>query len=86
MAKGTHKSDKEQYVAYASLLKRISNRKAKLARHMKAHPNDGQAEAAAGTDGKQKQKSGNKGHFPAKKYFVYNLAGHKQLVASFDKK
>ena len=84
MAKGQHKSDKEQYSAYSTLSKRINNRKAKLARHMKKHPNDAQTEAAAKTDGTQRQKSHVKGHFPEQKDILINSAGHKQLVGSFD--
>lgn len=82
--KGQHKSDKEQYTAYASLLKRIANRKARLARHLKQHPNDAQALTASSVEGSPREKATTKGNFPAKKYFVYDGAGQKTLIGSFD--
>lgn len=80
MAKGQHKSDKEQYAAYAAGLKRIKNRAARLARHLKKHPEDVQAVTAAGHDGKQKQDAAVKGHYPSKRFYLYDGAGMKTLL------
>ena len=83
-AKGKHVSDKAQYAGYAQQLKRIKNRKAKLARHMKKFPNDTQAVAASKTDGTQREKSMVKGHFPAEQYVLRNAAGHIIVMSTFE--
>ena len=75
-SKGKHVSDKEQYASYSQQLKRIKNRKAKLARHLKKHPEDTQAVAAAKTDGTQRDKSSTKKAYPAAKFTLRNEAGH----------
>jgi hypothetical protein len=82
--KGQHKSDKEQYNAYATLLKRSKNRKARLARHLKAHPEDTQAKTALGTDGKQKANAHVKGNYPEQKFYLYDGAGRKTEVISVE--
>ena len=63
MAKGQHKSDKEQYAGYKTLDKRQKNREAKLARHAKKHPNDKQS-ASAKEVKPYKVKPHTKGNFP----------------------
>lgn len=83
--KGLHKSDKEQYGAYASQLKRIKNRKVKLARHLIKFPNDEQALRASKTEGTQRTKPHTKGNYPAPVDTVtIDKAGTKELVGSFD--
>lgn len=44
--KGNHVSKKNQATAYKALMKAGKNKAKKLARHLKAHPNDAQAEGA----------------------------------------
>ena len=83
--KGQHKSDKEQYGAYSTQFKRIKNRKAKLARHLKKFPNDEQALAASKTEGTQRSKSHTKGNYPAPNdTIIVDKAGTKATVGSFD--
>lgn len=65
--KGLHKSDKEQYNAYEAKGSKEANRKAKLARHAKKHPNDKQAEKASLKVKDYKNKPNTKGNYPAKK-------------------
>jgi len=81
-SKGKHVSDKEQYAAYSAQSRRSKNRQARLARHLKAHPEDGIAIAAAKTDGSQKSNPVTKGNYPEQKYFLYDGAGMKTLVTS----
>jgi len=83
MAKGQHKSDKEQYAGYAAKLTRLANRKRKLARHLKKHPQDAQAETATKKDGVHRTSAGTKGSFPLKRDFVYDGAGQKTEVPAF---
>lgn len=83
MAKGQHKSDKEQYGAYKAKSSRSVNRTAKLKRHLKKHPEDAQAQAALKTDGKQKEQPNQTGHYPARKDFIYDGAGRKIFIGSF---
>lgn len=63
MAKGQHKSDKEQYSSYKTLDKRQKNRQARLERHAKKHPNDAQAQNAAEVK-PYKSKPHTKGNYP----------------------
>lgn len=79
-----HKSDKEQYNAYATLLKRAKNRKTRLARHLKKHPEDTQALTALGTDGTQKVNPSTKGNFPDEKFYLYDGAGRKTCVSTIE--
>ena len=82
--KGKHVSDSEQYNAYSAGLKRIKNRKARLARHLKKHPNDAQAVDATKVEGKQRDKSGTKGNYPEQKFYLFDKAGNKILIGSFE--
>lgn len=83
MAKGQHKSDKEQYSAYKVLDKRQKNREARLKRHAKNHPNDKQVESVK--DVKPfKVKSHTKGNFPdAKNQFTHPITGQPIAETSF---
>ncbi len=83
-SKGKHVSDKEQYNAYSTQLRRIKNRKARLARHLKNHPNDNQAVVAAKVEGNQKQSSGVKGHFPARKDILRDGAGNLIEMSNYE--
>ena len=74
MRKGT--SYKEQYASYSQQLKRIKNRKDKLARHLKKYPNDAQAQAATLNEGTQRDKSSTKGCYPSKQFVLRDAAGH----------
>lgn len=73
--KGKHLSDKAQYGEYSVGLKRIKNRKARLAKHMKAHPNDIQAEKASKTDGTQRNTPGVKGNYPEANNHLRDASG-----------
>lgn len=81
--KGQHLSDKAQYVGYAAQLKRIKNRKAKLARHLKKHPNDAQAVSALKTEGTQRTPSITKGNFPKPTDFIL-VKGQKVHVGTIE--
>lgn len=77
--KGQHKSDKEQYGAYQSLCKRETNRKRKLERHLKAHPEDAQAAKAKGQVKAFRNASKVKGNFPSPNDFIV-VSGQKVPV------
>lgn len=81
--KGKHVSDKAQYAGYAAQLKRDKNRKARLARHLKNHPNDAQTASAEGTSGTYRSKSHTKGNFPKSKDFVV-VNGQKVVLGSVE--
>lgn len=82
--KGQHKSDKEQYAAYKAKSQRDVNRKKRLERHMRKHPNDAQTAAVVGKVKAFKVKSHTKGHFPKPKdEVIVNKAGHKLPMGNY---
>ena len=75
---------KAQYAIYDKEDRATKNRAAKLARHLKKHPNDEVASVAAKAKrGHTRTKSTKKGNFPDKKVWVYDGAGHKILMTNF---
>lgn len=58
--KGAQKSRKEQYGAYKAKSSYQVNKAAKVARHLKAHPNDAQAAAVKAAAVPPRKPSGNK--------------------------
>ena len=82
--KGQHKSDKEQYAAYSAKSSREVNRKRKLAKHLKNHPNDAQAASAVGKPKAHRVKSHVKGHYPKAKDVVLDRSGKSKPMPSFE--
>lgn len=70
--KGQHKSDKEQYTAYKATSRREVNRKARLERHMKKHPNDVQTGAQVGKPSTFRSKPNVKGNFEPQKSKIHD--------------
>ena len=68
-------------VATASVaqIKTDANRDARLARHLKKHPNDVQALSAKGKQKTPRKASKVKGNFPSKKYFYLDGASQKVM-------
>tara|TARA_Y100001973_G_C5037518_1_gene251156 strand:- start:395 stop:670 length:276 start_codon:yes stop_codon:yes gene_type:complete len=81
MAKQKSRKGKGSYAAYATEDRMQKNRARKLARHLKAHPNDEQA-AKAPAVGTKRKPAGKNGH-PAQKFYSYDGAGRKTLMPSF---
>jgi hypothetical protein len=76
------KKDKGTYAVYAGDNRRIKNRKRKLVRHLKLHPNDAQATSALKTDGTQKRNPQGHKALP-KRSFYRDAAGHKIFMPTF---
>ena len=83
MAKGLHKSDKEQYTGYKAMSKRSVNRLARLKRHLKAQPNDDQATTALSTDGTQRERSGGRECPAPTDTYQLDGSGKRALMGSF---
>lgn len=81
MAKQKSRKGKGSYKEYAADNRMQKNRARKLARHLKAHPNDEQAAKAPAT-GTQRSAAGKNG-YPAQKFYSYDGAGRKTLMPSF---
>jgi len=81
MAKQKSRKGKGSYAAYATEGRMQKNRARKIARHLKAHPNDEQTFKAP-AQGTPRKPAGKNGH-PAQKFYVYDGAGRKTLMPLF---
>lgn len=70
MAKKTTAAQKARFSAYSGDGRREKNRAAKLARHVKAHPEDAQSKKAVGRKLSKKNAPKTKGNFPPAKPMV----------------
>lgn len=82
MAKAPKKAVTEVKVDVKTLATQ-KNRERRLARHMKAHPNDEQS--AKGFKGTARAKPKTKGNYPDQKVWLVNEAGHKEQFVSDSK-
>lgn len=81
--KAKHASKKAQHLAYQTQSRRSKNRAAKLAKHLKAYPNDEQAANAAKVEGPERRKAQKKGNFPEQKLVMRDSAGNAETMPTF---
>ncbi len=80
------KSKKALHGIYANELRAEKNRKKRIAKHLKKHPNDAQTVKAATKPKAKRSASKSKGNFPPAKFILRDSAGNNAVDAAANKK